>query len=104
MYNKEICSIPFLNLPKWVQNLATYFINSQYVTKDFSQSGDISPNLVTLNSLTNSQKKFLNNCSQNYVRMNHGNVYRRTILCAMIDSTKNICKTQCKVEPRDATK
>jgi hypothetical protein len=40
----------------------------------------------------------------NFVRTNHGTVYRRTILCAMIDSTKNIIKTQCKVEPRDAIK
>jgi hypothetical protein len=40
----------------------------------------------------------------NFVRINHGNVFRRTILCAMIDSTKNIIKTQCKVEPRDPTK
>ena len=39
-----------------------------------------------------------------FVRTNHGAIYRRTILCAMIDSTKNLVKTQCKIEPRDPTK
>ena len=39
-----------------------------------------------------------------FVRTNHGAIYRRTILCAMLDSTKNMVKTQCKIEPRDGPK
>lgn len=36
-----------------------------------------------------------------YVRTNHGAVFRRAVLSAMLESTKNLIKTQCKVESRD---
>lgn len=34
----------------------------------------------------------------NYVNVAHGGVFRRVVLGAMIESTQNIIKTQCRVE------
>ena len=34
----------------------------------------------------------------NYVKINHGSVFRRVVLSAMLDSTKKLVKTQYKVD------
>ena len=48
IYNKDNI---MTNLPKWVQNVAKYYIKVQNIwqmTLKFLQTGEISPNLVTL--------------------------------------------------------
>ena len=34
----------------------------------------------------------------NYVKAAHGGVFRRVVLCALLDSTQKTVKTQCRVE------